>query len=356
MVKPAVAVNSTEAGPFHCSECNNSSKLVQQGKCLNKISSEICQSVDPAHRIKCTDSSISVFATTRTVGLCIKKTAETLRFLFDLLVFSAVNSAKAIINISETSGLVSRHLSSIKNYFALELYKAYERASGTESQRRRKAFFEVGSTSLQGLWLGVGNLLRDEYKMFGCYDKPNQMAAVCSVILGFVVPTGGVYAAINLSAKLVGKSGKALVKQNRNQKRIKNIIASYAKKSKPISKTRLDKLSSGMYKNIFSHQEKWNNLPLKTQKDLAAAMKTLEPKILKKLIQQSLKKSTIHNKKIDASIFAVILTSLISKKIGIVLPGVVAKTMATEVSDYVITNNVTEFIQDTPKIKNDTTK
>lgn len=328
-------LSSTQAGTTaYCKNCNNA-ELIEQGQCLEKISSELCQNVEPEQRMTCKKNSfLENLKGLKAMGLCLQKTVESFVFLFELMVFSAKKAFYVATNLEETTGLAGKHLNSLQNYLAIEYYKAYLKASGTESQRKLKAALKVGGQSFGWIWDSAQQLLIDEYKTFGCYNRSNQFAIICSTALSLIIPTGGVHTAIRLTSKVVGKTGKTILSKTEKNK-INRLVKGFSKRpvklSKKLSKKKLNKVSKWLSKNFINNKM----LPAKV-------VRSLSPKTLQKFIQKALTAAVKNRGKLDATVFSVVLTGLISKKIGIVLP----QQTISSVADYVVTHNVDNLIHD----------
>ena len=342
------ALGPTEAGLMHpgCFNCKNNSSIIKQSQCIEKLGSEVCQAVDPSHRMRCSTFNLNIFAGAGAIGQCLKRTIDSFKFMFDLLLLAASSTVSAALNPGDTISAI--YSSSTANYLAIEFFKAYEEATGSEQARKRKAALKVGGDSFKFLWGQLGSILKNEYKTFGCYNKSQQFAIICSIVLSFAIPTGGVHAAIRLSSNAISKKG-------RFAKKIKNIIKNHKNKTKPISKVQLRKITSDLYTRFLS-PETLKKMPLAFRQAMQEKAKQLGHFRMKALIKTALQQATIHNNKTDMSVFTAVFVSLIVKETGVVAnkfaqvsakeAAVATKILTKETSDYVATNQAGNlFIQ-----------
>ncbi|MDE0092747.1 MAG: hypothetical protein OXN83_05640, partial [Oligoflexia bacterium] len=184
--------DKTEAGftPI-CSHCANQNEppllSVEQKNCLETITKEECKNIPLEEKRTCTKKDEMGISNIGSFLLqCIKDTALSFQFFFDLLWYGATSFSSWLFN-SEQGG----ENSSLKSYLLIEFYKAYQSFEGTELERLLKAAGVVGQQTFSSIWSQVESFLQAEYTSFKCYKPQAQLTVACGFILGLFIPVPG---------------------------------------------------------------------------------------------------------------------------------------------------------------------
>ena len=184
-----IANRSTEADfNIACPDCKankNFESLSDIQKCLKIINSKKCQDIPVADRKTCTKKDdTSFFDIGSILGKCIKDTAMSYQFIFDLLWYSVKTASSWLAKNSAEN-------SPSKSYILFEFYKAYSSSEGTVLNKLLNSAFTVGGQTFKRLWSAVKEFLYKEYQNLECYKSQVKTAMACSFLAGLFVPGAG---------------------------------------------------------------------------------------------------------------------------------------------------------------------
>ena len=203
------AQKDTEAGfVFECSHCelkNISSVNKEKLKCFKTIYSEECRRIPIEDKKTCKDDldALKLADTSAFLLQCVKETALSFQFVFELLWYGITASTSWLFDSDEDS-------SSAQNYIYLEFYKAYQTAKGSDLEKALKAAELIGKEAFNFIWSNIKNFLITEYKSFKCYNSRAQAQLACVFTAGLLVPVPG---ASFLNLVKTGVKGLKLAKQ-----------------------------------------------------------------------------------------------------------------------------------------------
>lgn len=183
--------SQTEAGFIsNCLNCKTNTENLylseNQKTCLQLINSEECNHVPEKDRKTCLKDNTETVDTSSFLLQCLKETALSFKFIFDLLWYGLSSSTSWLLSSDKNIGK-----SSAKNYLLIEFYKAYLTTKGSKTERAIKAAGIVGKESFNLLWSNISNFLVSEYKGFKCYSTRAQLSLGCVFVAGLLVPIPG---------------------------------------------------------------------------------------------------------------------------------------------------------------------
>ena len=198
----------TEAGfSFDCPHCENSPVLPfteEQSKCLSLVHSEECRRIPSQDRKICTKkNSFKLADTSLFLSQCIKETALSFQFIFELLWYAISAGAEWMFDSEDNS--------STQNYIYLEFYKVYRTTKGSRLERALKAAEVIGKEAFNLIYSNIKEFLLKEYKSFKCYNFRAQTTLACVFIAGLFVPVPG--ASFISILKAGAKGGAKFIKQ-----------------------------------------------------------------------------------------------------------------------------------------------
>lgn len=262
-LKTSVSVQKeTEASfSFKCDRCEQSEISALDGNCLLKLQSKECQSLAEEERVVCGKDGDFRFSETGTViKNCLQKTLSSFLAVFDLLWYAVKYSSSLFLEPDKESHTSSKH------YIAIEFYKIYREAKGSELERALKAASVIGGQAFSMVWNGAKTFLEREYNVFGCYKTSIKAEIICSFAVGLAIPGGSAFSVAKLGikgTKSLRKTRKLFNAQKRKESKSAsfNLLSKLEKKVlKPSallkSKTRLELNSffQAMDKGQFANQ------------------------------------------------------------------------------------------------------
>ncbi|MCY4512077.1 MAG: hypothetical protein OXB86_00140, partial [Bdellovibrionales bacterium] len=200
---PAEYNNSTEATfNVECTNCKKDDTLQffsENQDCLKIISSKECKDIPKKERRACSKEDEMSFSDTGSfIVKCIKDTALSYKFIFDLLWYSIQNASSWLLSSNQNSSK-----SSSKSYILIEFYKAYLFSEGTTLERLLKAASLVGGKVFNSLWSTIKSFLKKEHKTFQCYKLYNKLSIACSFVAGLVLPGASFFTVLKVGGKVI---------------------------------------------------------------------------------------------------------------------------------------------------------
>ena len=240
---------------FECSECKTNDVFPfkeDQIECLQTVYSKECKRIPAGDRKTCTSQdALKATDTSAFLSQCIKETALSFQFVFELLWYGITASTSWMFDSEEDN-------SSSQNYIYLEFYKAYLKAKGSKLERTLKAAEIVGKETFNLLWANIKEFLITEYKSLKCYNSRAKTTLACVFVAGLFVPVPGAsfLGILKTGAKASGKflkhpkkTSSSLTKtlQVKNIKKhlrsnFDNIKTNVLKKSKNLTKNQKNKI------------------------------------------------------------------------------------------------------------------
>ena len=195
--------NSTEATfNVECTNCKKDDALQffsENQECLKIISSKECKGVPKKEKRTCAKEDEMSFSDTGSfIVKCIKDTALSYKFIFDLLWYSIQNASSWLLSSNQDTAN-----SSSKSYVVIEFYKAYLFSDGSSLERLLKAASLVGGKVFNSLWSTIKSFLKREYKIFKCYNLHTKLSIACSFVAGLVLPGAGFFTALKVGGKVI---------------------------------------------------------------------------------------------------------------------------------------------------------
>ena len=287
--------NETEASfSFDCPDCEKINKLpieLKNLKCLQTIHSKECRQIPEKDRKTCTNKDdLKISDTGSFLYQCVKETASSFWFVFDLLWYAITASTSWMFEEGEDK-------SSSQNYIYVEFSKVYAKAKGSKLERALKAAEIVGKEAFNLMYSHIAEFLKTEYKVLKCYNDKTHATLGCVFALGLLIPIPG--ASFLSMAKPAGKIGSKFIKKPKTTinkfkrtMQIKNI------------KAHIDSKYDVIKKNILKKSQKLS----KTQRNqILKFFKSIDKKKLTNLITNKLKnvkKETISRENIKNAIIA----------------------------------------------------
>lgn len=240
---------------IECTSCKKDNPLrffTENQDCLKIISSKECRNIPGEEKRTCTKEDEMNFSDTGSfIVKCLKDTALSYKFIFDLLWYSIQNASSWLLSSNQDA-----ENSSSKSYVMIEFYKAYLFSEGSTLERLLKAASLVGGKVFNSLWSTIKTFLSREYKTFQCYKLHTKLSIACSFVAGMVLPGAGFFTVLKVGGKIIKGTGfpaKLLTGSAKNKIQLKaftNTVRSSFKDFKKHSLKRAGKLPQKQKREI----------------------------------------------------------------------------------------------------------
>ena len=325
---PTKAGPHTEAGfSVTCAGCGTdpdpkAQSLNNLTECLAHLKE--CQDVPEEHRMTCEETdSLGDYAKSagQSVLLCGEYLLDSADFLWELLQGVLKFSAASIFD-SKMREKNAESLLSMKNYLAIEFYKAYRESEGTKAEKFLAAFADLGGDSWDALFSWIKNFIHEQAASFKCYKGTAQTAVLCSVAVGLMIPIPGSSFFSSLSLAL--KTGRLPLKtKNLLKQKTEEAMSAFKKNSGKRNPVRLsgaklkstaDRVYRDMSSKILSASK---DMPKSLQKEVARLFS--QPEALKSKLEIAIKKTggNINSVTLTAALAGVLVSyriALLSKE------------------------------------------
>ena len=341
----------TEAG-FLCerADCgrgpDKTAGYLKLTECLSKARSKKCMEIPKEHRMTCGgDSSFMSYASAARESFlsCGEYLLDSVEFFWELLK-SAMEFSAAIISDPKAREGTADYFASIKNYLAIEFFKAYREEEGTKTERLLKAAAVLAGDSFSAMFSWIKNFIKGQYSSFVCFSGAAQAAILCSVAVGLAIPLPGGSLFSTLSAGL--RTGQISAKATKLLKKtVDDSIGSLKrKKTSPLSGKRLKAAASRAYQDISQRiLSASKSMPKSVQNEIAGLFSKSNAKAAQLRLESALR-AAARSKNITAASLTVSMAGALTSY-RIFLSKQTSEFVAKEVSDQITTAYVKGLFQ-----------
>ena len=316
-------------------EDNELKNITNYHQCLAKHNSKTCKKVSKEERITCHREGHSskdyIKSGSQAIISCLENFGYSFVFLFQL-VWNAIQVSASMITDAETKQATGNYFSSLKNYTAIEFYKAYKEAKGEKIEKLLQAAINIGGDALNRIWNGATNFYTDLTDTFSCYNGPIQSGLVCSMVLGFIIPGGTVINVLKLGARGAKVSLHAT---NKTHSLAKAAMENMKKKGiRSLPPTELKKIAADLQNTIRNRILKPTiNIPQTARTELVQFLNKLNPKSLKSSLEKAMKE-----KNPESPQFPTFVAGIFMSNAGVVLSKESRRFIIREIADTLATS------------------
>lgn len=323
-----------EACTFNCKPGDALKDMTDYHQCLAQRDSERCQKIPKEERMTCHiegNSSIDYIKSGKqAITSCIENFGYSFVFLFQLA-WKAIQVAASMITDSETRETTANYFSSVRNFTAIEFYKAYRDAEGGKLERLLAAVISVAGDALNRIWTNASHFYTNLTETFSCYNGPIQSGLICSMVLGYLIPGGTV---MNILTQAV-RAGKISAQASKATHSLAKTALENVKRQglKPLSSTEIRRIATSLPGTIRNRiLAPTANIPEKVRTELTQFFNKLNPRSLKSSIE-----AVIKEKNPGSPQFPTLVAGLFMSQAGVVLSKEGRQFITKEIADVVAT-------------------